>query len=202
MTETACRIAENVAIPLMSVNGRDRIEARFVSFDGLEAGKEHIAVLYPGWENGAQPPLVRLHSECLTGDLFASRRCDCGPQLRQAQAMMEAEGGILLYLRQEGRGIGLYEKLAAYRLQSGGLDTYAANRRLGHAEDARDFTLAAHMLKALGIAACRLLTNNPEKVAALKGAGIAIPAVLHLTGNETETNRAYIAAKRQRGHAG
>ncbi|WP_454698574.1 GTP cyclohydrolase II RibA [Arthrobacter humicola] len=143
-------------------------------------------------------PLVRLHSECLTGDVFGSQRCDCGPQLREAVEKISATGGFLLYLRQEGRGIGLYSKLDAYALQDTGLDTYEANVALGHGEDERDYTAAAQMLGALGAASVRLLTNNPDKAAQLAALGISVteqvPTGVHLS----PANHAYLAAKRDR----
>ena len=119
-------------------------------------------------------PLVRLHSECLTGDVFGSERCDCGPQLREGVEAVAATGGFLLYLRQEGRGIGLYAKLDAYALQDTGMDTYEANLALGHGEDERDYTAAAQMLSALGANSIRLLSNNPDKAAQLTAHGISV----------------------------
>ena len=144
-------------------------------------------------------PLVRLHSECLTGDVFGSQRCDCGPQLREAVERITKHGGYVLYLRQEGRGIGLYDKLDAYALQDRGLDTYDANLALGHRADERDYTSAAQMLHALGANRIGLLSNNPDKGAQLARLGITIakrvPTALHLTG----TNAAYLATKARRG---
>jgi len=144
-------------------------------------------------------PLVRLHSECLTGDVFGSQRCDCGPQLREAVERITRHGGYVLYLRQEGRGIGLYDKLDAYALQDRGLDTYDANLALGHQPDERDYTSAAQMLHALGANRIKLLSNNPDKGAQLTRLGITIarqvPTALHLT----RTNAAYLAAKARRG---
>jgi GTP cyclohydrolase II len=142
---------------------------------------------------------VRLHSECLTGDVFGSQRCDCGPQLREAVERITNHGGYVLYLRQEGRGIGLYEKLDAYALQDRGLDTYDANLALGHQADERDYTSAAQMLHALGANRIGLLSNNPDKSAQLARLGITIarqvPTALHLTG----ANAAYLATKARRG---
>jgi GTP cyclohydrolase II len=142
---------------------------------------------------------VRLHSECLTGDVFGSQRCDCGPQLREAIERITKHGGYVLYMRQEGRGIGLYEKLDAYALQDGGLDTYDANLALGHRADERDYTSAAQMLHALSANRIALLSNNPDKGAQLARLGITIarqvPTALHLT----ETNAAYLTAKARRG---
>jgi GTP cyclohydrolase II len=142
---------------------------------------------------------VRLHSECLTGDVFGSQRCDCGPQLREAIERITKHGGYVLYLRQEGRGIGLYDKLDAYALQDRGLDTYDANLALGHRADERDYTSAAQMLHALGADRIALLSNNPDKGAQLARLGITIarqvPTALHLT----ETNAAYLTAKARRG---
>ena len=145
-------------------------------------------------------PLVRVHSECLTGDVLGSQRCDCGPQLHEAVERISDEGGYLLYLRQEGRGIGLYNKLDAYALQDAGLDTYEANLALGFAKDERDYTVAAQMLLALGINHIDLLTNNPDKATQLQSAGIRVnsqvPTRLHLSSG----NGRYLAAKTWRGH--
>jgi len=124
---------------------------------------------------GGNPPLVRLHSECLTGDVFGSLKCDCGPQLKEALRIIgRSGGGVLLYLRQEGRGIGLANKIRAYALQDRGLDTVDANSRLGFSDDERDYGHAAEMLRALGIDEVRLLTNNPSKVEGLEAAGIRV----------------------------
>ena len=133
------------------------------------------ATVAPRPRRGAtSAPLVRLHSECLTGDVFGSQRCDCGPQLREAVERIADAGGFLLYLRQEGRGIGLYAKLDAYALQDAGLDTYEANLALGFAADERDYTVAAQMLRALGVSRVALLSNNPDKAAQLTGLGITV----------------------------
>ena len=135
------------------------------------------------------------HSECLTGDVFGSLRCDCGPQLREAAERIAQAGGFLLYLRQEGRGIGLYAKLDAYALQDGGLDTYAANRALGRGDDERDYTTAAQMLHALGAPSIDLLSNNPDKATQLEALGVTVgvrvPTGVHLSG----ANAAYLRAK-------
>ena len=161
---------------------------------------EHVALLL-GTPTGA-PPLVRVHSECLTGDALGSLKCDCGPQLADALAAIAASGwGILLYLRQEGRGIGLVNKLRAYALQDQGYDTVDANLRLGFEDDERDFAVAARMLKRLSQERVRLLTNNPRKVAALEAEGIEVAGVEPLRVAAGEHNRAYLAAKRDRsGH--
>jgi GTP cyclohydrolase II len=186
-----CRARNPVVIPI----GIDSAPAEFIGFDGLEGG-EHIAIRVPGRRpDPSQAPLVRLHSECMTGDMFGSARCDCGRQLHEALEQLTAEGGVLLYLRQEGRGIGLYAKLEAYRLQDRGVDTYAANRQLNFPEDARDFSLAAQMLFALNIDRIRLLTNNPDKVAQLRAAGIDIAEIRRTGVFVTDSNRAYLQAK-------
>jgi GTP cyclohydrolase II len=170
--------------------------AEVVTFDGLVDGLEHLAIMLgtPG-----DVPLVRLHSECLTGDVLGSRRCDCGPQLHEAVHRIEATGGYLLYLRQEGRGIGLYAKLDAYLLQDLGLDTYDANLALGYAADGRDYAAAAQMLTALGVDRLALLTNNPDKADQLVTHGVdvvsRVPTAVHLTAS----NRRYLSAKAHRG---
>ncbi|WP_265587447.1 GTP cyclohydrolase II [Sphingomicrobium arenosum] len=165
-----------------------------------QTGAEHAAMIVGAF--AGQPPLVRLHSECLTGDVFGSLKCDCGPQLDEALRLIGVSGGgILLYLRQEGRGIGLANKLRAYALQDRGLDTVDANRRLGFADDARDYGLAAAMLEALGVREVRLLTNNPAKMAGLEAEGIKVceRVAHHLPTNPH--NADYIATKKARsGH--
>ncbi len=173
--------------------------AQIVVFRETPSGEEHVALLLGEW--GEVPPLVRLHSECLTGDVFASLKCDCGPQLHAALNLIAAAGGILLYLRQEGRGIGLANKIRAYALQDRGLDTVEANRRLGFADDERDFGVAAAMLDALGVEAVRLLTNNPAKVAGLEAAGVrVIERVAHHMPTNPH-NADYLATKKAKsGH--
>jgi GTP cyclohydrolase II len=144
-------------------------------------------------------PLVRPHSECLTGDVLGSERCDCGPQLREAVARISDAGGYLLYLRQEGRGIGLYDKLDAYALQDQGLDTYDANLALGHDPDERDYTVAAQMLLALGAPTIALLSNNPDKRTQLLDNGIEIVEQLPTDVHLSATNARYLSAKAERG---
>lgn len=175
-------------------------DAEIVAFRTPESPDEHVALLI-GQPSGA-PPLVRLHSECLTGDVLGSLKCDCGPQLHAAIHAIAASGwGILLYLRQEGRGIGLINKLRAYALQDQGFDTVDANTRLGFAVDARDFGVAGRMLELLGQDRVRLLTNNPEKVAGLEAAGIAVAERVPHSLPPNPHNERYLATKRDRtGH--
>jgi GTP cyclohydrolase II len=178
----------------------DMPETQIAAFRASDDGQEHVALLVGA--PGGKPPLARLHSECLTGDVFGSLKCDCGPQLKEALRIIGAAGGgVLLYLRQEGRGIGLANKLRAYALQDRGLDTVDANRRLGFADDERDYTHAAAMLRALGIGEVRLLTNNPNKVVGLGAAGIQVVERVphHMPANPH--NADYLAAKRKKsGH--
>ncbi len=189
------RIASRARLP---VDAHEATE--IVAFRSAEEAVEHVALVI-GAPNG-KPPLVRLHSECLTGDVFGSLKCDCGPQLDAAlHRIAEERWGVLLYLRQEGRGIGLINKLRAYALQDQGFDTVDANLRLGFAIDARDFGVAAKMLDLLGQSQVRLLTNNPAKVAGLSAAGIdVVERVAHqITANPH--NEGYLATKRDRtGH--
>jgi GTP cyclohydrolase II len=173
-------------------------DTEVVAFRPRDGGPEHLALLIG---NPGNTPLIRLHSACLTGDVLGSLKCDCGPQLQAAVRRIAQEGGILLYLQQEGRGIGLLNKLRAYQLQDQGFDTVDANLRLGFGEDERDFDLAASMLKALGVSAVRLLSNNPAKSEALTGQGIKVAELVpHLFG-ENPHNAQYLATKRDRqGH--
>jgi len=174
--------------------------SQIVAFRDPASGEEHVALVVGAF--GGKPPLVRLHSECLTGDVFGSLKCDCGPQLKEALRILGAAGGgVLLYLRQEGRGIGLANKLRAYALQDRGLDTVDANRRLGFADDERNYGMAAAMLRALGIDRVRVLTNNPNKMAGLEREGIAvIERVAHHMPTNPH-NADYIATKKKRsGH--
>ena len=175
-------------------------DTQIVAFRASDDGQDHVALIVGGFEG--RPPLVRLHSECLTGDVFGSLKCDCGPQLKQALALIgESGGGVLLYLRQEGRGIGLANKLRAYALQDRGLDTVDANLRLGFADDERDYGHAAAILAALGIHEVRLLTNNPAKVAGLEASGIRVVERVghHMPSNPH--NADYLAVKRAKsGH--
>ena len=174
--------------------------SQMVSFRDPASGEDHVALVIGAF--GGEPPTVRLHSECLTGDVFGSLKCDCGPQLKHALRLIgDSGGGVLLYLRQEGRGIGLANKLRAYQLQDRGLDTVDANRRLGFADDERDYRMAAAMLRALGIDRVRLLTNNPAKVAGLEREGVCVIARIahHMPTNPH--NADYIATKQNRsGH--
>jgi GTP cyclohydrolase II len=143
--------------------------------------------------------LIRPHSECLTGDVFGSERCDCGPQLREAVERIADVGGYVLYLRHEGRGIGLYSKLEAYALQDAGADTYDANLALGHAEDERSYLAAAQMLHALGASRIDLLSNNPDKARQLRSWGITVAAVLPTGVYVTDANERYLETKARRG---
>ncbi|WP_067716428.1 GTP cyclohydrolase II [Nocardia yamanashiensis] len=191
-------VRTRVRIPLTFADGYSTA-AEAVTFDGLSDGREHLALILgePGdfRAPGANAPLVRLHSECLTGDVFGSARCDCGPQLREAVERIAETGGVLLYLRQEGRDIGLYNKLDAYALQDSGLDTYAANTALGLPEDARDYTAAAQMLGALGIDALDLLTNNPDKGRQLDALGVTVRATVPTGVHVNASNLRYLRAK-------
>ncbi|GIE96720.1 GTP cyclohydrolase II [Paractinoplanes rishiriensis] len=186
-------VRTRVTVPLRFADGYSAT-AKVITFTGLADGKEHLALAF-GEPATDRVPLVRLHSECLTGDVFGSQRCDCGPQLREAVDRIEQTGGYLLYLRQEGRGIGLYAKLDAYALQEQGLDTYEANRALGHGDDERDYTAAAQMLDVLGVTTVDLLTNNPDKPAALRAAGVEVREVVPTGVYASAANVRYLEAK-------
>ncbi|MDE2595497.1 MAG: GTP cyclohydrolase II [Sphingomonadales bacterium] len=179
--------------------------AEIVAFRSADDLREHVALVI-GDQRGERPPLVRLHSECLTGDILGSLKCDCGPQLDAALAAMADEAqrggwGVLLYLRQEGRGIGLINKLRAYRLQDQGFDTVDANNRLGLPTEARDFPVAARMLALLGVSAIRLMTNNPAKVAALAAEGVGVTERVPHQLPPNPHNARYLDTKRDRtGH--
>ena len=192
---TQLRIAARARLPVSASES-----AEIVAFRSDADFHEHVALIVG--TRDASIPVVRLHSECLTGDVFGSLKCDCGPQLNGAlHAMAHAQWGILLYLRQEGRGIGLINKLRAYQLQDQGHDTVDANNRLGFPTDARDFAVAAQMLKALHVPAIRLMTNNPEKQAVLANLGVEIAERLPLQIEANPHNERYLVTKRDRtGH--
>ncbi|ANE48012.1 3,4-dihydroxy-2-butanone 4-phosphate synthase [Paenibacillus swuensis] len=163
--------------------------------------KEHVA-LVKGEIDSSQPTLVRVHSECLTGDVFHSHRCDCGPQLEAALRQIDSEGsGVLLYMRQEGRGIGLINKLKAYKLQEEGLDTVEANQKLGFAPDLRDYGIGAQILKDLGVSQIKLLTNNPKKIRGLEGYGLEVVERVPIQMIANESNTGYLHTKKSKlGH--
>jgi 3,4-dihydroxy 2-butanone 4-phosphate synthase/GTP cyclohydrolase II len=181
-------------------------EFRLRAYTESESAHPHLALIQGdvggATADGSLPPLVRIHSECMTGDVFSSQRCDCGIQLRAALRMIALEGaGVLLYLRQEGRGIGLLNKLHAYNLQDDGLDTVDANLRLGFGADEREYGVAIEMLEDLGVGEVRLLTNNPAKLAAFDDSTISVSERMPLLAPVTDDNRSYLAVKRQRmGH--
>ena len=164
-------------------------------FEDAENNKEHV-VLTMGDISGDEPLLVRIHSECLTGDALFSLRCDCGNQLRAAMQAIASQGrGAIFYLRQEGRGIGLVDKLRAYQLQDSGMDTVEANLAIGHQADARDYGIGAAILRSLGVGSVRLLTNNPDKIDQLKRYGMPVAERVALQPTPREENLRYLATK-------
>jgi 3,4-dihydroxy 2-butanone 4-phosphate synthase/GTP cyclohydrolase II len=167
----------------------------FIPFRQTSNGIEHAALVKGRWTK-EEPVLVRLHSSCFTGDIFGSLRCDCGPQLKKAMAMVEAEGkGVVIYLSQEGRGIGLLNKIKAYRLQDEGMDTIQANLKLGFAEDERDYGVGASIMRELGLGKVRLISNNPVKRAGLEGYGIKIVETIPLVIESNPHNQFYLETK-------
>ncbi|TYL47959.1 GTP cyclohydrolase II [Marinomonas sp. IMCC 4694] len=189
-------IKRRVMIPVRAGD----VMAEFISFDGDDTGKEHIGIYFEGKKEKTDDyiPLVRLHSECLTGDVFGSGRCDCGEQLDEAIDLINEEGGYILYLRQEGRGIGLYAKLEAYALQDQGYDTYQANEMLHLPDDGRDFGVAADMLTALDVTRVRLLTNNPDKAQQLTDNSIDVVELVPTKVHVNQHNRLYLETKAKR----
>ena len=176
-------------------------EFRIIAYENVLTHEQHVALVLGEVADG-EPALVRVHSECLTGDVFGSRRCDCGQQLDRAMAMIAAEGrGVILYMRQEGRGIGLHNKVRAYALQDQGLDTVEANEKLGFAADLRDYGIGAQILCDLGLRKIRLMTNNPRKVVGLQGHGLTVVERVPLVIEANPLNHRYLATKREKlGH--
>ena len=190
-------VRTQVELPMRFADGF-AVDARVFSFDGLVDDGEHLA--FALGDRSVPLPLIRAHSECLTGDVFGSQRCDCGAQLREAVERIADAGGYLLYLRQEGRGIGLYSKLEAYALQdTGEVDTYEANLALGHREDERSYVAAAQMLHALGVSRVALLSNNPDKALQLSSCGVTVAAQVPTGVHVSAENVRYLEAKARRG---
>jgi len=200
LTGTLLSRAAETALRMERVSGA-RVPTRFAEagrchvFRPADGGEEHYAIEI-GQPSRTAPVLARLHSACFTGDVLGSLKCDCGAQLAAALTRIAAEGsGILLYMNQEGRGIGLANKMRAYALQDQGYDTVEANHRLGFEDDERDFSLGGEMLKAMGFSAVRLMTNNPKKIAMMRKAGIEVTERVALKVGRTAYNDAYLATK-------
>ena len=182
----------------LKVGSKSDIDAEIISFTCFDKDNEHVAIVFKQADLNQDVPLVRVHSECLTGDVFHSSRCDCGEQLDEAIETMANVGGVILYMRQEGRGIGLYNKIDAYVLQSQGLNTYQANNELGFDDDQRSFEHAIAMLNAMDIDAIKLMTNNPRKAKALSE-HVDVQAIVNTQVHMKSDNKEYLAAKKQHG---
>ncbi len=195
--KTESLIEREVDVKLPTVYGNFNL----VAYKQITTGQEHLALIKGEWKPN-EPVLVRVHSSCLTGDIFGSCRCDCGPQLHKAMDMIEKEGkGVIVYMNQEGRGIGLLNKLKAYKLQESGKDTVEANQELGFKPDERDYGVGAQILRDLGVSKIKLMTNNPTKRAGLIGYGLEIMEIIPLEIASNEHNRHYLQTKRDKmGH--
>ncbi len=191
---TESMVTREVAVKLPTEWG----EFEMIAYTQVDTGENHLALVKGTWEPG-EPVLVRVHSSCVTGDIFGSCRCDCGPQLHKAMEMIDKEGkGVIVYMNQEGRGIGLVNKLKAYHLQENGFDTVDANIKLGFKMDQRDYGIGAQILRDLGISKMRLMTNNPKKRAGLIGYGLEVVENLPIEIAPNPHNEAYLRTKRDR----
>jgi 3,4-dihydroxy 2-butanone 4-phosphate synthase/GTP cyclohydrolase II len=190
-------IEKEVEVNLPTVYGDFKLNA----YKQITTGQEHLALIKGDWKKD-EPVLVRVHSSCLTGDIFGSCRCDCGPQLHIAMEMIEKEGkGVIVYMNQEGRGIGLLNKLQAYKLQEMGRDTVEANLELGFSSDERDYGVGAQILRDLGVSKMKLMTNNPKKRAGLVGYGLEITSIVPIEIESNQHNKSYLQTKRDKlGH--
>jgi 3,4-dihydroxy 2-butanone 4-phosphate synthase/GTP cyclohydrolase II len=191
-------VKQEVEINLPTIYGDFRLRA----YKQLNNGQEHLALIKGKWKKN-EPVLTRVHSSCMTGDIFGSCRCDCGPQLHEAMRMIEKEGkGVIVYMNQEGRGIGLLNKLKAYKLQESGYDTVEANEKLGFKMDERDYGIGAQILRHIGVTKMRLLTNNPTKRAGLTGYGLQIVEIIPIRIKPNRHNRNYLLTKKNKmGHS-